>query len=76
VDKDWLEGRSQRVAVNDFMSRWTPVTCGVSQGSVLALVLFNNYINDIDSEIECTHSHEQPINMSINNLLKMSHLHL
>jgi len=49
-----LEGRSQRVLVSVSMSKWTPVTTGVPQRSILGLVLFNIFINDIDSEIECT----------------------
>ena len=43
----FLDGRHQRVIVNGSKSSWSPVTIGIPQGSVLDLILFVCYINDM-----------------------------
>ena len=52
--RNWLDGRTQRVAVNGSMSKWRSVMTGIPQGLVLGLALFIIFVGDMDSGIQCT----------------------
>ncbi len=42
--RSYLEGRGYYVSIGEHKSKWTSMTCGVPQGSILALLLFSLYM--------------------------------
>ncbi|PKU49479.1 rna-directed dna polymerase from mobile element jockey-like [Limosa lapponica baueri] len=52
--RNLLDDRTYRVVVNGSMSRWRPVTNGVSQRSTMGPVIFNIIVGKMNSGIECT----------------------
>ena len=51
--RNFLTDRQQRVLLNGKCSRWSTVSAGVPQGSVLGPLLFLVYINDIVDNVRC-----------------------
>ena len=51
---NWWNGSVQSVVVNAATSGWQLATSSVPRGSVLGLVLFNIFINDLEAGVEST----------------------
>jgi len=47
--KNYLSGQHQRVFLNSTHSQWLPVSSSVSQGSILGLLMFLLYRNDLSN---------------------------
>ena len=47
IINSYLTNRYQRVKINSQSSRWSEISCGVPQGSVLGPLLFNIYLCDL-----------------------------
>ena len=61
VSNDWfksyLSNRNQYVSINGYESSLAVINCSVPQGSVLGLLLFLFYINELNQAIKFSNVH-------------------
>jgi hypothetical protein len=50
--KNFLSERKQKVVLNGSNSKWTDVTSGIPQASVLGPILFTIYINNLPDVVQ------------------------
>lgn len=53
VDEEFVDGYIHRVVVNSLVSGWRSVRSGVTKGSIWGPLLFNIFINNVNSGIKC-----------------------
>lgn len=56
VDEELAEGKAQRVMISGPESSRRPAVSDIPKGSILAPVLFNLFISDLEEGIKCTFS--------------------
>ena len=50
--ENYLSGRFQRVILNGQHCSWKPILAGIPHGSILGLLLFLNYVNELPNELK------------------------